>query len=282
MISFKDLPVFTFLGDSAATLKDMGIYVQNSAASTWTLPTIASSQYYKTPKFYVCKNMGTNVVTINTAGGEFFNEWGVATLTSITLGPGQGNIIYNDGTYWHLLFPTENVITPTITSNNYTVLAAYQVVLLSAVLAANATLTLPAATNYKGEQIRIWNTNTTAFTWTFAGGTVKDSTGTTTTVVSSGWITLVSDATNWNISATSTTGARIGTATLVAGTIAVSIAGITSSSKAFATRTVAAGTTLTTGITAVCTAGTLTITADVAAGTINTADTSTYNYQVIG
>lgn len=77
------------------------------------------------------------------------------------------------------------------------------------------------------------------------------------------------------------TGPRVGNATLVAGTVAVSITGITTSSKAFVTRTVANNASLTTGLTAVCTTGTLTITADVAAGTINTADTSSYNYFVI-
>lgn len=82
------------------------------------------------------------------------------------------------------------------------------------------------------------------------------------------------------IGITEGTGGRSGSAQLSSGTIAVTITGLTTSSRAFVQRTAASGTTLTTGETAVCTTNTLTITADVAAGTINTADNSTYNYVV--
>lgn len=77
-----------------------------------------------------------------------------------------------------------------------------------------------------------------------------------------------------------TTGANspVGDATLVAGTLAITITGLTSSSRAQITRTVSSNTSLTTEYTAVCTSNTLTITADIAAGTINTADTSTLTY----
>lgn len=68
--------------------------------------------------------------------------------------------------------------------------------------------------------------------------------------------------------------------TLVAGTKAVTIAGVTTSSQAQVTRVTATGTTLTVEYDAVCTAGIVTITATVAAGTINTADTSVINVVV--
>lgn len=80
---------------------------------------------------------------------------------------------------------------------------------------------------------------------------------------------------------TTGSGSIAGDATLSSGTVAITISGLTSSSRAQITRTVASGSSLTTGITAVCTTNTLTITADVAAGTINTADNSTYTYVVI-
>lgn len=72
-----------------------------------------------------------------------------------------------------------------------------------------------------------------------------------------------------------------GQTTLVSGTKALSISGITSSNHAFVTLVSASGTSLTTQYQAVCTTGTLTIQANVAAGTINVADGSTLNYQII-
>lgn len=65
--------------------------------------------------------------------------------------------------------------------------------------------------------------------------------------------------------------------TLVTGTKALSIAGVTTGSHAFVTLVSASGTSLTTQYEAVCTSGTVTIQANVAAGTINIADGSTIN-----
>lgn len=71
---------------------------------------------------------------------------------------------------------------------------------------------------------------------------------------------------------------RLGQTTLVTGAKAITISGLTTSSRAFLQMVTPSGTTLTTGYQAVCTTNTLTIQADVAAGTINTADGSTLNY----
>lgn len=74
------------------------------------------------------------------------------------------------------------------------------------------------------------------------------------------------------------TGGFQGSATLVAGTIAITITGLTTADRAFVQRTTAAGTIGTGGVTAVCTANTLTITSiQVTLGT-QTLDTSTFNY----
>jgi hypothetical protein len=72
-----------------------------------------------------------------------------------------------------------------------------------------------------------------------------------------------------------------GTATLVAGTIAVAIANVTANSLPTVTLKTPAGGALTVKWQAVCTAGTLTITALLAAGTINAADTSVVTYIVV-
>lgn len=72
--------------------------------------------------------------------------------------------------------------------------------------------------------------------------------------------------------------AFMGQTTLVSGTKAVSISGLTTSDRAIVTLVTPSGVTLTTTYQAVCTSGTLTLQANVAAGTINTADGSTLNY----
>lgn len=74
-----------------------------------------------------------------------------------------------------------------------------------------------------------------------------------------------------------------GDATLVAGTVNVTIPGLTTNSKAVLTRHTAGGTvTSTVQYFYAVSANTLTITAAVAAGTINTADTSVVTYAIVG
>lgn len=74
-----------------------------------------------------------------------------------------------------------------------------------------------------------------------------------------------------------------GDATLVAGTVNVAIAGLTTTSKVLLTRHAAGGTvTSTVQYFYVVSAGQLTITAAVAAGTINTADTSVITFAIVG
>lgn len=77
------------------------------------------------------------------------------------------------------------------------------------------------------------------------------------------------------------TNGTVGQVALVSGTKAITITGITTSSRTFVTLVSATGTSLTTAYQAVCTSNTLTLQANVAAGTINIADGSTLNYWVI-
>lgn len=77
------------------------------------------------------------------------------------------------------------------------------------------------------------------------------------------------------------TNGRVGQTTLVSGTKAITISGLTTSSRAFVQLVSPSGTTLTTSYQAVCTSNTLVIQANVAAGTINTADGSLCNYFII-
>lgn len=72
----------------------------------------------------------------------------------------------------------------------------------------------------------------------------------------------------------------LGQTTLVAGTKAITITGLTTSSRAFTELVTASGASLTIQYQAVCTANTLTIQANVAAGTINVSDASVLNYVI--
>jgi len=73
-----------------------------------------------------------------------------------------------------------------------------------------------------------------------------------------------------------------GQTTLVAGTKAITITGLTTSSLAFVQLVTPNTASSTIQYKAVCTANTLTITALVAAGTINASDVSTVNYAILG
>lgn len=73
----------------------------------------------------------------------------------------------------------------------------------------------------------------------------------------------------------------VGQTTLVAGTKAITITGLSTSSRAIVTLVTPSGTSLTTTYQAVCTANTLTIQANIAAGTINVSDISVLNYLII-
>lgn len=73
-------------------------------------------------------------------------------------------------------------------------------------------------------------------------------------------------------------GGFMGQATLTSGINAITISGVTTSSRCFTQLVTPSGTTLTTEYQCVCTSNTVTIQANVAAGTINTADGSTLNY----
>jgi hypothetical protein len=71
-----------------------------------------------------------------------------------------------------------------------------------------------------------------------------------------------------------------GTCTLVAGTVTVTLAGVTATSRVCVTRTTSNTTTSTVGYRVTKTTGSFTVIADLAAGTINTADISTLDYIV--
>lgn len=77
-------------------------------------------------------------------------------------------------------------------------------------------------------------------------------------------------------------GGASGQVALVAGTKAITITGLTTTSKALVTLVAPSGASSTIQYQAVCTANTLTLQANVAAGTINASDVSTLNYAIVG
>lgn len=116
---------------------------------------------------------------------------------------------------------------------------------------------------------------------TIGSGGVISSSVTATTQAAGDSSTKVATTAFVAANALATSTGRVGQTTLVAGTKAISITGVTTSSFAFVTLVSPSGASLSIQYKAVCTAGTLTITADVAAGTINTSDVSILNYLVI-
>lgn len=74
----------------------------------------------------------------------------------------------------------------------------------------------------------------------------------------------------------------VGQTTLVAGTKAITISGLTTSNIALVTLVSSLTGSSTVTYQAVCTTNTLTLRANVAAGTINTADVSILNYAIVG
>lgn len=140
---------------------------------------------------------------------------------------------------------------------------------------ASPTFTGTPAAPTPGSNVNTTQIPTTAWTNTFYAAKASPTfTGTVTLPITS--FGLAS-----KIGIVEGTGGRTGVTTLTAGTVAITITGLTTSSRAFLQRTTSSGTTLTIEYNAVCTSNTLTITADVAAGTINTADGSTLNYLVV-
>lgn len=77
------------------------------------------------------------------------------------------------------------------------------------------------------------------------------------------------------------TNSKVGQTTLVAGTKAITITGLTTSSRAFVQLVTPSGGSLTIDYQVVCTSNTMTIQANVAAGTINTSDVSVLNYFIV-
>lgn len=73
-------------------------YVFTGTTSTWTLPAISGNTGIK----YWIKNRGSGNLTLQRAGSD--NLYDTTTQTSITISAGQSAYIYNDGTYWLVLF----------------------------------------------------------------------------------------------------------------------------------------------------------------------------------
>ncbi len=73
-------------------------------------------------------------------------------------------------------------------------------------------------------------------------------------------------------------GGFMGQAALTSGTNAITVSGVTTSTRCFTNLVTPSGTTNTTSYQCVCTSNTVTLRANIAAGTINTADASTLNY----
>lgn len=90
--------------------------------------------------------------------------------------------------------------TISIVSNNYNVTVnTYNTTVILPGVTNSSTVTLPSASTYKGNTIKLWNQNNSVNSWSFTGSTVKDAgINTLNTLVNAQWYILESDGTNWN------------------------------------------------------------------------------------
>lgn len=86
---------------SAGTLtinNTTGMHVFTGTTTTWTLPAVSGN----TSIGFWIKNRGSGAITLNRAGSD--NLYDTTTRTSITINAGAAAYIFNDGTYWLVLF----------------------------------------------------------------------------------------------------------------------------------------------------------------------------------
>lgn len=75
-----------------------GMYVFTGTTATYTLPAVSGN----TGVGFWIKNRGSGTITLNRAGSD--NIYDTTTQTTISITAGQGAYIYNDGTYWLVMF----------------------------------------------------------------------------------------------------------------------------------------------------------------------------------
>ena len=75
-----------------------GVFVATGTTSTWTLPAVSGN----TSCGFWIKNRGSGTITLQRAGSD--NLYDTTTQTSISITAGQGAYIFNDGTYWLVMF----------------------------------------------------------------------------------------------------------------------------------------------------------------------------------
>lgn len=83
--------------DATAALsvtREFGLYVNTGAATTWTLPAVASNLGVE----FTIKNRGTGAITLQRAGAD--NLYDTAAVTSVSIAAGASVTVVNDGTYW--------------------------------------------------------------------------------------------------------------------------------------------------------------------------------------
>lgn len=86
---------------SAASLtldKTVSVYIfTGSSGTTWTLPAITGN----TDLSYYIKNRGSANIILQRAGSD--NIYDTASVTSITILPGEARTVVNDGAFWNIL-----------------------------------------------------------------------------------------------------------------------------------------------------------------------------------
>lgn len=81
-------------GATVTLARSASVYVNNGAATTWTLPALANN----TGLTYRIKNRGSGAITLQRAGTDQLYD--TAAVNSITIAAGASTTVINDGTFW--------------------------------------------------------------------------------------------------------------------------------------------------------------------------------------
>lgn len=162
-----------------------GTLIENNTVNSNGIQTSGSTNIYT----YWTNNFVVD--SVKYLNNKSFGTYSTVNLSTFTNTIQIGNNWVNGDTV--VLFD----VIKTATDAAYTIPSAGLLVKLPVITAARV-VTLPAAANYVGGTVKIWNQNTATFHWTFSG-IAKDATNTTiTTLTNQAWYILVSDGTNWN------------------------------------------------------------------------------------
>jgi hypothetical protein len=196
-----DIPIFV-TQHASTTMSGGGFWEwAGGTAGTWNLAAMKPANRASKPQVYYVKVKDTAApLTITARPGDTF-KFGGASVSSITLQPGEGAVIFGDGTDWATMLITAVVRHDRVKSTAAATLTLDKTAgMYSFTGSAATTWTLPAVANNTGLRYTIKNRGSAAITLNSnAGGADIYTTATVTsvTVAAGASMQLVNDGTSW-------------------------------------------------------------------------------------